>query len=183
MDPKSASACPACKAAVRPDDVFCAACGARLIPEGRPVAEEIRERPDEPLPTLRPERRDRDEDEDRPRRRRRDEEDDYDEDRPRFRRRDLRQPDPGLGVLLPVNQSALAILAGYAGLFSCFPVLGLVLGPLAIVLGILAIRSINRDPEQRQGGAYRAIIGIILGTVATLAHLVAVVAILTNGFK
>jgi hypothetical protein len=172
------TACPACRAAVRPDDVFCPACGRRL-------------KADEDIPTIQPAPPDRDrdrervtEDEDRPRRRRdRDEDfDDYDDPR-RFRRRDLRKPDPGLGVLVPVNQSGLAIVSGYLGLFSCFPLIGLVLGPMAIVLGVMALRAIKSDPDRSLGGAYRAIIGIVLGVINTILYAVVAAILIIQNLK
>ncbi len=43
-------------------------------------------------------------------------------------------------LLLPVGRPASAIAAGYLGLFSFFPCLGLVTGPLALVFGLLALR-------------------------------------------
>jgi len=181
MEPKpKPSRCPSCKAALRPDDAVCAACGANVLPVALSTGEEIQERPtDDAPPAVRVGRRRRD-DEDRPRRRRRDDDDDYD-DPSRFRRRN--EPDPALGVFVPINQSALAVLSGYAGLFSCFPFIGLLLGPLAILLGILAMRAINRDPERRVGGAYRAIIGIILGVINTLISGALTVAVIVANVK
>lgn len=65
-------------------------------------------------------------------------------------------------AVLPVGQSGLAIAAGYAGLFSLIPGVGL----LAVVLGILALRDLKAHPEKH--GAYRAWIGIILGVVFSI---------------
>ncbi|MCI0703701.1 MAG: hypothetical protein L0241_21705, partial [Planctomycetia bacterium] len=100
---------------------------------------EDREQPGE---NRRSDRRNRRDDRDeRDRDRDRDEEDDWDEedeyeDRPRRRRRRPRQPeyDPALKMVVPLNTSALAIVAGYLGLISvlCFP------APFALLFGILA---------------------------------------------
>ena len=48
----------------------------------------------------------------------------------------------GAAQVLPVGRSGWAVAAGYAGLFSvlCFP------APLALLLGIVAIRDIRRHP-------------------------------------
>ncbi len=101
---------------------------------------------------------------DRPRRRPRreydDDDDDFD-DRPRRRRRRPPSGD-GLQYVVPVNTNLLAILAGYAGLVSvlCFP------APFALVLGILALRQLKRNPDQHGKG--RAIFGIVMGTLCSL---------------
>ena len=64
-------------------------------------------------------------------------------------------------MLLPVGRSGLAIAAGYAGLFAL-----LVLpAPLALVLGVLAVRDIRRNPKKH--GMGRAVFGIVTGTLGT----------------
>jgi hypothetical protein len=72
-------------------------------------------------------------------------------------------------ALLPVGRSGWAIAAGYLGIFSL-----LVLpAPFAVITGVLAIRAIRRDSSKH--GMGRAVFGIImggLGTVAPLAMLV-----------
>ncbi|MBX9624440.1 MAG: DUF4190 domain-containing protein [Gemmataceae bacterium] len=148
----------------------------------------------------RPRRRDRDRDEDdfddRPRRRRRDDDYDDEDDRPRARRlRDedtddeyddrprRRRPandpfdDPAMGLVLPVNTNGLAIAAGYMGLFAvlCVP------APLALVLGVLAIRQLRRNPKQWGWG--RAIFGIVMGGIGTALMLVIAVAAALGNMK
>lgn len=109
-------------------------------------------------------RREDEESDDRPRRRRdEDYDDDYD-DRPRRRRRPVPNPmdDPAMGLVLPVNTTPLAIAAGYMGLFSvlCFP------APVALILGILALRQLRRNPKKTGYG--RAVFGIVMGALFTL---------------
>jgi hypothetical protein len=60
-------------------------------------------------------------------------------------------------MLLPVGRSGLAVAAGYAGLFALliFP------APLALLLGVLAIFDIKRNPEKH--GMGRAIFAVIVG--------------------
>jgi hypothetical protein len=60
--------------------------------------------------------------------------------------------------LVPVGRSGWAIAAGYAGLFSfvVFP------APLALVLGIVAIRHVRRSGR---GGMGRAVFGLVMGIV------------------
>ncbi len=79
--------------------------------------------------------------------------------------------DPVFRILLPVGRSWWAIAAGYAGLFAVliFP------APLALVLGIVALRDLKRHPDKFGYG--RAIFGTIaggLGTVVLIGGLVAI---------
>ena len=67
--------------------------------------------------------------------------------------------DPAVRMLLPVGRSGLAIAAGYAGLIPC-------LGPVAILLGILAIRDLKKNPNKH--GMGRAIFGVVMGRIVTL---------------
>lgn len=122
--------------------------------------------------TDRPDRDDRDDDESRPRRRRDDYADDeggYD-DRPRRRRR-VRDDagDDGLHYVIPINTSGLAIAAGYVGLISvlCFP------APVALVLGILALRQLKKNPKLHGRG--RAVFAIVMGVIFTLLPVVIVI--------
>ena len=70
--------------------------------------------------------------------------------------------DPAMRMLLPVGRSVWAIAAGYAGLVSvlCFP------APIAIVLGIVAIRDIKKHPERH--GMGRAIFALVMGVLGTI---------------
>ena len=109
--------------------------------------------------------RDEYEDDDRPRRprRRRDDYDDEEGDRPRRRRRARDDAgDDGLQYVIPINTSGLAIAAGYVGLISvlCFP------APVALILGILALRQLNKNPKLHGRG--RAIFAIVMGVIFTL---------------
>ena len=70
--------------------------------------------------------------------------------------------DAGMRMLLPVGRSALAIAAGYMGLFAI-----LVLpAPFALLLGILAVRDIKKHPEKH--GLGRAWFAIIIGGLVTV---------------
>lgn len=71
--------------------------------------------------------------------------------------------DAGLSAIVPFNQSGWAIASGYLGLFSFLIPL---LGPVAIITGVLALRAVRRTPGL--GGTVRAVIGIILGAITTL---------------
>ncbi len=101
----------------------------------------------------------------RARRRDRDDEDDEEDwgedDRPRRRRRREEEYDPTLNMVVPLNTSGLAIAAGYLGLVSvlCVP------APLALLLGILALRHLKAHPKL--DGKFRAIFAIVMGGIFT----------------
>jgi hypothetical protein len=106
--------------------------------------------------------------EERPRRRSRDEEDeDFDDEeeseyRERDRRKTSKKKKGALETLVPLK-NGLALGAYYCGVFSFIPLLGFVLGPIAVVLGILGMSKASKNP--RVGGTGHAITGIILGAV------------------
>ena len=58
----------------------------------------------------------------------------------------------GMRMLLPVGRSGLAIAAGYAGLFAFL----IVPAPLALLLGLLAIRDVRRNPSRPEQFTSRA---------------------------
>ncbi len=123
---------------------------------------------------------DEDQEEDRPRRRRRDDdEDDWDDDRPRRRRRryDEPEPDPAMKFVVPMNTSALAILAGYVGLVSvlCVP------APFALLLGILALQHLKKNPKL--DGKGRAIFAIVMGALFSIPLVIGLVSIVIGGMK
>lgn len=81
--------------------------------------------------------------------------------------------DAAVRMLLPVGRSGWAIAAGYAGLFAmlCFP------APLAIILGVIAIVHLRRNPKLHGWG--RAIFGLVMGIAFSIVPLVFIA---TNGF-
>jgi hypothetical protein len=71
--------------------------------------------------------------------------------------------DPGLALLVPVGRTGTSVLAGYLGLVSIF--LGIV-GPFAIIVGVLALKELNANPGRLgHGRAWFGIIGGILGSL------------------
>ncbi len=66
-------------------------------------------------------------------------------------------------MLLPVGRSGFAIAASYAGLFALL----VVPAPLALLLGILAVRDLRRNPKKY--GMGRAIFGVVMGALGTCA--------------
>jgi hypothetical protein len=75
--------------------------------------------------------------------------------------RPIGQNDAAIRMLIPVDRSGLAIAAGYLGLFSvlCLP------APIAVWVGVLAIRDIKANPTKH--GLGRAWFGIIMGVLGT----------------
>jgi len=69
--------------------------------------------------------------------------------------------DGAVRYLIPIGRSGLAIAAGYAGLFCLliFP------GPIAMVLGVLAIMDLRKHPNKLGRG--RAWFGLIAGVLAS----------------
>ncbi len=126
---------------------------------------------------------DREDDEPRPRRRDPDDEDD----RPRRRRRE--EPEfEATDILIPTGVSGYSIAACYLGLVSCFlPVVGLLLGVIALACGIIALRQRKKRRAQGSYGAVtsdmRAIIGVVLGGLATLVNLPLTILVIIGALK
>jgi hypothetical protein len=70
--------------------------------------------------------------------------------------------DPLMRMVMPVGRSGLAIAAGYLGLVSVIPFAA----PVALVVGILALRDLRRHPEKH--GMGRAIFGVVMGGLFTI---------------
>jgi hypothetical protein len=70
--------------------------------------------------------------------------------------------DAGMRALLPVGRTALSIVAGYLGLVC---LVFFFLGPIALLVGILAVRDLKRQPGMH--GMGRAIFGIVMGSLGT----------------
>lgn len=78
------------------------------------------------------------------------------------------------------SSNALALLAYRCGLLALIPFFGLVLGPVAIVLGLLGRRRERQQPSER--GAGQATAAIVLGG-ATLATQAAGLLLLLSGLS
>jgi DNA-binding beta-propeller fold protein YncE len=173
--------CPQCGSQLEaPDEaagkkVKCPDCGTRIPVPGAAAAIQ-------PPPAARPAERavqtakDEPEEEERPRRRRRDEEDEEDDDRPRRRRQSAE--DDAVSTLIPYKNGR-ALAGYYCGVFSLVPCLGLILGPIALVFGILGLRFVRAHPQAH--GTAHAWVGIILGSLTTLANWGVVIVIVAAG--
>jgi hypothetical protein len=75
--------------------------------------------------------------------------------------------DDAFATIIPYrNPKALA--AYYTGIASLVPLLGLIAGPVAIVLGVLGLRARKKDPRLK--GSAHAITGIVLGSITTIVN-------------
>lgn len=67
-------------------------------------------------------------------------------------------------ALIPVGRAGSAIAAGYLGLLSPLGIFA----PLAVITGVMALRTLRRDPSLH--GAGRAWFGIIMGGLFTVIY-------------
>jgi hypothetical protein len=85
-----------------------------------------------------------------------------------------------VSIIIPYKNPK-ALVGYYLGVFSLIPVAGLLLGPAAMVLGVLGLRDRRRNPQLH--GLGHAITALVLGGIATIYHLVAVVLIVIAVIK
>jgi hypothetical protein len=79
------------------------------------------------------------------------------------------------GGLIPYKNPP-ALTAYYLGVFSLIPLIGLILGVAAVIMGVLGLRKRKALPQCRGGG--HAWAGIILGGLSCAGHLAVVLLIL-----
>lgn len=73
----------------------------------------------------------------------------------------------GFQTLIP-TKNAMALAAYYTGVFSLIPCAALVLGPLAVFLGIRGLNRCRHHPELP--GKAHAFVGIVLGAITGIAN-------------
>lgn len=73
-----------------------------------------------------------------------------------------------------------ALIGYYLAVFSLIPILALLLGPAAFILGIVGFRAYLKEPKKR--GQFHAWVAIILGFITTCANLAFILILLKNGF-
>ncbi|KKM00141.1 hypothetical protein LCGC14_1807420, partial [marine sediment metagenome] len=71
------------------------------------------------------------------------------------------------GGLIPYK-NVPALVGYYLGVFSLIPCIGILLGPVAVVLGILGLRRARLHPEAR--GKVHAWVAIVLGCLALIVY-------------
>ena len=74
----------------------------------------------------------------------------------------------GMRFLLPIGCSGWAIAAGYCGLFSILPLIGIPLALLSVIFGIVAICVIARNPHKH--GIARIIIGWVFVAISVVVQ-------------
>jgi Domain of unknown function (DUF4190) len=79
--------------------------------------------------------------------------------------------DGGISTLIPYTNPK-ALIAYYLGIFGLIPCLGSLLGPAALILGILGLRVVQKHPTAK--GTGHAIAGIVLGSLETLGNWAAI---------
>ena len=81
-------------------------------------------------------------------------------------------------MLMPVGRSGWAIAAGYLGLFALL----IVPAPFALVISIIAIRDIRKSKGtgKPKHGMGRAIFGLIMGGIGSVAFLLLILPALFN---
>ena len=79
------------------------------------------------------------------------------------------------GGSIPYKNSK-SLASYYVGVFSLIPIFGLILGLVAIVLGILGWRDYRRNPQIR--GQVHCWVGIVIGSIVVLIHLLLIGAML-----
>src|SRR5687768_16705809 len=79
------------------------------------------------------------------------------------------------GGIIPYKNPA-ALTAYYVGIFALFPCLALLLGPIAVVLGVIGFNRYRQTPII--SGAVHAWIGIILGGGSFLLNLVVLILVI-----
>jgi len=108
---------------------------------------------------------DSDEDDRRPARRDRyegDDHDDADDPRPGRRPPPRRKGGDGFATIVPYKNGP-ALAAYYCGVFGLIPVIGFLLGPIALILGIIGLVHKKKNPKVH--GTGHAIAGIVLGLI------------------
>jgi len=99
-----------------------------------------------------------------------DDPDDWEEYEERPRRRPVGgESDEPMATIIPYK-NAKALIAYYLGVFGLIPCVGSLLGPAALVLGILGLRHVQAYPTAK--GTGHAITGIVLGSIEILIYLV-----------
>jgi hypothetical protein len=64
-----------------------------------------------------------------------------------------------------------ALIGYYCSIFGLVPIAGLLLGPVALLFGILGVKYAHAHPEMK--GLNHALFAVILGTAELTAHIIA----------
>jgi hypothetical protein len=76
------------------------------------------------------------------------------------------RPNAELEVLVPINVAGSALIAGYLGLAALL----ILPAPIALVVGVLALRDLKSQPHKTgHGRAWFAIVAGVIGSIVLLA--------------
>jgi hypothetical protein len=81
---------------------------------------------------------------------------------------DVRRQGSEINTLIPYT-NPMALIGYYFGVFSLVPVFAILLGPAALVLGILGLRFVQNNPAAK--GTVHAWVAIGLGSITFLANI------------
>ena len=93
-------------------------------------------------------------------------------------REDEYAPSSADRLMMPVGRPASAIIAGYCGLFSVLPLVGIPFQLAAIGCGVAALKALKENSSL--SGAGRAWFGIIFGSLGLIASLIGIVALVAE---
>lgn len=74
----------------------------------------------------------------------------------------------GTGGLIPYK-NPMALLGYYVAVFGLIPCVGLILGPTAIIMGIMGLKFNKANPHTK--GVAHAWVAIVLGSIELIAHI------------
>lgn len=75
--------------------------------------------------------------------------------------------DDAVATIIPFKNPS-ALIAYYLGLFSCIPVVGLILAIIALVLGVQGLIYVRKHPKAH--GTAHAWVGLVCGTIGLLIN-------------
>lgn len=84
------------------------------------------------------------------------------------------------GGIIPYKNPP-ALIAYYCGVFSLIPCVGFILGLAAVILGVSGLKKRKQNPLIR--GQVHAWIGIVLGSLVIIAHLLIAVGLMSKAFR
>ncbi|MGL4421761.1 MAG: hypothetical protein ACRCZF_13925 [Gemmataceae bacterium] len=78
------------------------------------------------------------------------------------------------GRLVPVSLTRSSMIASYAALFSCLPIVGIIFAIIAIIFGSKTINASIQSARGPRQGLTRAWFGVVMGIVVLNANIVVI---------
>jgi uncharacterized protein YqgC (DUF456 family) len=88
------------------------------------------------------------------------------------------ESDDAVSTIIPYKNPK-ALVGYYLGVFSLIPCFGLILGPAALILGVMGLKDRQKNPQMH--GMGHAIVAIVLGSITTLGNGGVVIAMIVAG--